>query len=178
MTSSSFGGEIGVDADGGSRLAIQDGVEDDGGGVAAERHDAGRHLVEHSPEGEEVAAGVEFFAFGLLRRHVRDRAEAVPGLVRYSRLTPAVASVCVPRRVEDRLRARDFGQAEVENLGVSALGHENVGGLDVAMDDAFAVRGVERVGDFDGQAEQDCPSPAAGRRCGASGSCHPETPWR
>ena len=49
----------------------------------------------------------------------------------------------------------NFRQAEVENLGVSALGDENVGGLDVAMDDAFAVRGVERVGDFDGQAEQD-----------------------
>ena len=52
-------------------------------------------------------------------------------------------------------RRGDFRQAEVENLGVSALGDENVGGLDVAMDDAFAVRGVERVGDFDGEAEQD-----------------------
>ena len=38
---------------------------------------------------------------------------------------------------------------------MSALGDENVGGLDVAMDDVFAVRGVEGVGDFDGEAEQD-----------------------
>ena len=38
---------------------------------------------------------------------------------------------------------------------MSALGDENVGGLDVAMDDVFAVRGVESVGDFDGEAEQD-----------------------
>ena len=52
-------------------------------------------------------------------------------------------------------RRGNFGQAEVEDLGVSALGDENVGGLDVAMDDVLAVRGVERVGDFDGQAEQD-----------------------
>ena len=80
---------------------------------------------------------------------------AVPGLVRYSRLTPVVTSVwpAGDRRIG---RARgNFCQAEVENLGVSALGDENVGGLDVAMDNAFAVRGVERVGDFDGQAEQD-----------------------
>ena len=38
---------------------------------------------------------------------------------------------------------------------MSALGDENVGGLDVAMNDVFAVRGIERVGDFDGEAEQD-----------------------
>jgi hypothetical protein len=38
---------------------------------------------------------------------------------------------------------------------VSALGDEDVGGLDVAMDNAFAVRGVERVGNFDRQTEQD-----------------------
>ena len=36
---------------------------------------------------------------------------------------------------------------------MAALGDENVGGLDVAMDDAFRVRGVERVGDFDGERE-------------------------
>jgi hypothetical protein len=42
-------------------------------------------------------------------------------------------------------RGRDFGQTEIENLGVSALGDKNVGGLDVAMDDALGVRGVEAV---------------------------------
>jgi hypothetical protein len=37
---------------------------------------------------------------------------------------------------------------------VSALGDENVCGLDVAMDNALAVRCVERVGDFDCQGKQ------------------------
>ena len=50
--------------------------------------------------------------------------------------------------------ARDFGQTEVENLGVAAVGDENVGGLDVAVDDSLAVRGFEGVGNFDGQGEQ------------------------
>ena len=79
MISSSFGREIGVDAHGGSRLAVQDGVEDDGGGVAAEGNDAGGHLVQHSAEGEQVAAGIEFLALGLLRRHVGDRADGRAG---------------------------------------------------------------------------------------------------
>ena len=37
---------------------------------------------------------------------------------------------------------------------MAAIGDEKIGGLDVAMDDAFGVRGVERVGDFDAEIEQ------------------------
>ncbi len=48
---------------------------------------------------------------------------------------------------------RDFGQAEIENLGVAALGDEDVGGLDVAMDDALGMRGIEAVGNFEGEGD-------------------------
>ena len=38
---------------------------------------------------------------------------------------------------------------------MSALGDEDICGLDVAMNDAFGVGGIERVGDLDGQTERD-----------------------
>jgi hypothetical protein len=45
----------------------------------------------------------------------------------------------------------NFGQAEIENLGVAALGGKDIGGFDGAMDDAFRTRRLQCVGDFDGQ---------------------------
>ena len=47
-----------------------------------------------------------------------------------------------------------LGQAEVENFRVVAVGDENIRGLDVAVNDALGVRGVERVGNFDAEVEQ------------------------
>jgi hypothetical protein len=47
-----------------------------------------------------------------------------------------------------RIRLHELGQAEVHDLDLAALGHEDVGRLDVAMDDPEAVCRVERVGDL------------------------------
>ncbi len=47
-----------------------------------------------------------------------------------------------------------FGQAEIQHLGLVAVGHKNVGGLDIAMNNAFRVRRFQRVRDLDGQLEQ------------------------
>ena len=47
-----------------------------------------------------------------------------------------------------------LGQAEIENLCLIALSDENVGGLDVAVNDAFGVSGIEGIGDLDGEVEQ------------------------
>src|SRR5258708_3634126 len=42
----------------------------------------------------------------------------------------------------------DFRQSEVENLGVSALGDEEVGGLNVAVNDSCGVSSIERICNF------------------------------
>ncbi len=49
---------------------------------------------------------------------------------------------------------RQFGEPEIQNLGVPSFGHKDIGGLDVAVNDTFAVRGIERIRDFNGQQEQ------------------------
>ena len=50
---------------------------------------------------------------------------------------------------------RQLGQAEVQDLRLPALGDEDVRGLDVAVDDALRVRGVEGVCNLDREIERD-----------------------
>src|SRR5208283_47151 len=48
----------------------------------------------------------------------------------------------------------DFCQAKIQDLGVAALGHKNVCGLNVAMDNTQRVRGVERIGNLDAEGKE------------------------
>ena len=128
---------VGIEADAERRSAIQNRVEDDCRGFAAERQRAGRHLVEHGAEGKQVGAGVEFLAARLLGRHVGDRADGGAGA---GEVLFDGAGGHFRRRASGQvgvLADGHLGQAEVENLGVAALGHKNVCRLDVAVDDAF-----------------------------------------
>ena len=43
----------------------------------------------------------------------------------------------------------DLRQPEIQNLGMPALGDEDIGGLDVPMDDASSVGSIQCVGDLD-----------------------------
>ena len=74
---------------------------------------------------------------------------AVPGLVRWSDSTVACVApseLLVPVVTLARPKSRI--------LAWPALGHKDIGGLDIAVNDILGVRGVERVSDLDGQREQ------------------------
>ena len=93
--------------------------------VAPERLPAGQQFVRHRADREDVAAGVHRLAGDLLGRHVLGGAHDHAGH-RHARGFVAV------------------GDAEVEEAkGAAVLRNQQVGGLDVAMDDAAFVRVTE-----------------------------------
>ncbi len=154
-----LGRKVGIQPHCGNWVAFENRVEDDRGTIAPEGQCAGCHLVQHSAERKQIAARIQFFRARLLRRHVGDGAE---------RRTRA-GEVLVVNRAGHGVGCRGVGccnfarragcgsdlrQAEIQYLGVPALGHEDVRRLDVAVDDAGSVSGVERVGDVDGDGEK------------------------
>ena len=66
---------------------------------------------------------------------------------------PGSVSIVFRHRLRIR-RPALLGQTEVEHFGVTALGYENVGGLDIAMNDAFRVGCIQRVGHLDAQRQR------------------------
>src|SRR6202034_1647247 len=128
------------------------------GGFSGEGQLAGGHFVEHDGEGEEVGAGVEILAADLFGRHIGDGADGGAGsgdvLGAFADGGERVAGVVDVVLFCVGVGAGLFGEAEVENFGVAAAGDEDVGGLDVAMDDAGGVSGVEGVGDFNADVEE------------------------
>jgi hypothetical protein len=111
---------------------------------------AGGHLVKDDTEGEDVGARVQVFAPRLFRGHVGHRAHrragTGQGILHVLRLGV--------RAGDGRAVFQQLGETEVEDLGVAARGDEDVGRLDVAVDDTAGVRGVQRIGDLDGQVDQ------------------------
>ena len=120
------------------RRLVQDLVDDLGRRRPGKRHPAGRQLVEHDAEREQVGAMIDAASERLLRRHVRDGADHHAG----------DGHLLLGDQLVALFRRQELRQAEVEHLDEAAVGANQVGALDVAMDDAAAVRLVERVGDL------------------------------
>jgi hypothetical protein len=55
----------------------------------------------------------------------------------------------IPAASGEFLDGHHLRQTEVQNLGVAAFGHKDVCRLNVAVDDALLVRGVQRVDNVD-----------------------------
>ena len=142
-----LGREIGIEANGGNGSAFKNGIENERGGLAAERKLAGGHFIEDAAEGEEIGAGIQFPALHLFGGHIGNGAErgAGTGEQRIERGGGILRG---------RNCRRNFREAEVENFNVAAGGGKNVGRLDVSMDDAFGVSGVKALGNLHGEVEE------------------------
>src|SRR5208282_525578 len=134
------------------RGTVEDCVENNGGGVTAEGHRAGGHLIERGAKAEQVRTGVEILAARLLRRHVGDGTDGRSGAGE-ERFVHRGGGTDGGSGMGGRIDGA-LGQSEIENLGLVAAGHENVGGFDVAVDDSLGVGGVESVGDLRAEIEQ------------------------
>jgi hypothetical protein len=99
-------------------------------GVGFERTFTGEHLVQDEAQRIEVAAQGNLLAGQLLRRHVEGRAMADLGL----------GDPCGVG-----------GEAEIHEAGLPAPIDHDVGGLEIAMDQPFAVGGGETCADSGGQ---------------------------
>ena len=96
---------------------------------------AGKHLVNHTAQRKQIAAGIQFLTFGLLRRH-------------------KIRCACEhPRRCQVRVAIGDTNQTKIQysNFAVG-LSNPNIGGLDVAMDQLLAVGSLQTLGDLNRKA--------------------------
>src|SRR5215472_16843978 len=125
---------------------MQDGVEHHCRSVASEGWTTGRHFVKYGAKREEISARIEFFSGGLLRRHVCNGPD---GCARACQMDLAQngrsgGSGC-SRSI---LLGAELGQTEIQNLGVAAFGHKDIGRLNITMDDSLGVSGIKRFGDL------------------------------
>jgi len=149
-----FGGDFVMYAGRRNGSAIEDVAEDDPGSFAAKGSDTGGHFVQHDTEGKEVGTRIERFAADLFRGHISDRANGAARTGKELLVDGAGFALC------DRGGTRGIGicgyfrEAEIENFGVAEFGDKDIGGLDVAMNDAAGVSGLEAGGDVDGNVEE------------------------
>jgi hypothetical protein len=114
-----------------------------GHGGAGERPAAGQELEEHAAERPDVGAFVDRLSPCLFRAHVGSGAE-------HDSSYRADGGHCrlVERRRHRGLAGHPLRQAEVEHLDRAVRGQLDVGRLEIAVDDAAFVGGVERRGEL------------------------------
>ena len=122
------GGDVAVAGRRRHRILADMLVGDRDRGITDERRFAGEHLVEHAAQRVHVRAGVDLVAARLLRRQVLRGADHRGGL------GDGVAGV-----------GERAGDAEVHHLHRARLADHDVGGFDVAVDDAVLMAEVQRL---------------------------------
>ena len=167
MISSSLGGTSGFSRTGGGRCSIQNGFEDH------------RRTF---PRNGNVPVAISYSTAPKENRSVRASSSlpracsgdiyatvpsVAPGLVRCCSSIVRVSVFADATWLDRTAGRRDLRQPEIKNFGMPALGDEDVRRLDVAMDDAFGVSGIQRIGNLDRQtrAAHPCPEGRPAMRC-------------
>src|SRR6266478_3006861 len=121
-------------------------------GLSLEWQDSCRHLVQHDAKREQVRTGVQRLTQWLLRRHGMHSSKNA------ARTIEVFRGLCdTPEGVATETGFIPHGelcQAEVQNLRMAAFGDKNICRLNIAVNDAVRVGGVECVGDLNTQVQQ------------------------
>lgn len=113
---------------------------------------AGSHFIQDRPEGEEVRSGVEILGAGLFGRHVGDRAYGAAGIGELVGIgADGGKGVHIVVGAAGGSCGCNFGQTEVEDFGMAATSDENVGGLDVPMNDTLRMGCIQTVGNVNSE---------------------------
>ena len=126
-------GNLRADASRARRCRVQVVAHDRERLACREGRPAGQERVQHAAQGVQVAARIDLLSFALLRGHVGRSADGLPGGGEMG------SGVC------------GLGDPEVADLHPALGKKEQVGRLEVTVDDLTGVRRAECLGDLDGQ---------------------------
>ena len=110
---------------------VQNCFSDDAARCPCERQATSRHFIENQAKREDVGSGVQDFATHLLRRHVCHCAYHDTRHCEFD-FRWSTSSIGRYRELIEQLWIQ-FGQAEVQNFGVTTLSNENIRRFNVAV---------------------------------------------
>ncbi len=150
-----FGRQPGVELQCRHRFLCEQGREDESRSISRERRASRGHFIEHQAEREQIRAGVQFFSAGLLGRHISHGSDCCTGTGEQRLGDGYGGGLCWrPGNRPRRAFRHQFRQTKIHDLGLTSRDDEDIGRLDIAMDNAFRVGHFQCVGDLDSQLEQ------------------------
>ena len=152
----------------GAARRVNDGRQELDVRVARERSTAGEQFEQHHAERKHVAACVERLVLTPARATCTRSCRAIDAGPRVPAVTVRVASVASAGR------SASFAEPEVGQLRIAVLGNQDVGGLDVAVQNPGSVRRGETVRHA-GQQVDDLPPGRASRPWPSRCSVPPST---
>src|ERR1019366_7313187 len=104
-----------------------------------------QHLVQNDSDSEEVAAPIDLLTEDLLRRHIGDGPDNLSGNTKARGRHVSGTGPAAGRN--------PLGQTEVQNLYVAVSADHDVGGLEIAVNDARVVRRAQGFDHLTGYSE-------------------------